>query len=105
MQKSYHYIGLLKAVMRLSMTALKAADAKEVSSSVTAITNEKLKAEKEVNAGKKRTGIFVYSNLGWMLGSTFALIGLVSPLFLFFVMSLLFWQHHLLQSMFVIVLS
>ncbi|KAF5450953.1 hypothetical protein F2P56_031262 [Juglans regia] len=55
-EKSYHYIGLLKAVMRLSMTALKAADAKEVSSSVTAITNEKLKAEKEVNAGKKKTG-------------------------------------------------
>lgn len=71
MQKSYHYIGLLKAVMRLSMTAMKAADAKEVSSSVTAITNEKLKAEKEVNAGKKKTGIFVYSNLGWMLGSTY----------------------------------
>ncbi|XP_041011936.1 eukaryotic translation initiation factor 3 subunit J-like [Juglans microcarpa x Juglans regia] len=55
-EKSYHYIGLLKAVMRLSMTAMKAADAKEVSSSVTAITNEKLKAEKEVNAGKKKTG-------------------------------------------------
>ncbi|KAG2709451.1 hypothetical protein I3760_05G240200 [Carya illinoinensis] len=55
-EKSYHYIGLLKAVMRLSMTAMKAADAKEVSSSITAITNEKLKAEKEVNAGKKKTG-------------------------------------------------
>lgn len=56
MQKSYHYIGLLKAVMRLSMTAMKAADAKEVASSVTAIANEKLKAEKEANAGKKKTG-------------------------------------------------
>lgn len=40
--------------MRLSMTSLKAADAKEVSSSITAITNEKLKAEKEANAGKKK---------------------------------------------------
>lgn len=56
-EKSYHYIGLLKAVMRLSTTSLKAADAKEVASSVTAIANEKLKAEKEANAGKKKTGI------------------------------------------------
>ena len=42
--------------MRLSMTALKAIDAKDVASSVTAIANEKLKAEKEANAGKKKTG-------------------------------------------------
>lgn len=55
-EKSYHYIGLLKAVMRLSMTSLKAADAKDVASSVTAIANEKLKAEKEANAGKKKAG-------------------------------------------------
>ncbi|GFZ09615.1 translation initiation factor eIF3 subunit [Actinidia rufa] len=53
---SFHYIGLLKAVMRLSMTSLKGADAKEVASSVTAIANEKIKAEKEANAGKKKTG-------------------------------------------------
>lgn len=38
------------------MTNLKAADAKEVASSVTAIANEKLKAEKEANAGKKKSG-------------------------------------------------
>lgn len=56
MQKSYHYIGLLKAIMRLSLTTLKGADAKEVASSVTAIANEKIKAEKELNAGKKKTG-------------------------------------------------
>ncbi|KAA8534688.1 hypothetical protein F0562_032205 [Nyssa sinensis] len=55
-EKSFHYIGLLKDVMRLSMIGLKAADAKEVASSVTAIANEKLKAEKEANAGKKKTG-------------------------------------------------
>ncbi|KAJ0975548.1 hypothetical protein J5N97_017513 [Dioscorea zingiberensis] len=55
-EKSFHYIGLLKAVMRLSMTSLKAADAKEVATSVTAIANEKLKAEKEANAGKKKQG-------------------------------------------------
>lgn len=39
------------------MTSLKASDAKEVASSVTAIANEKLKAEKEANAGKKKTGM------------------------------------------------
>ncbi|GFS39480.1 translation initiation factor eIF3 subunit [Actinidia rufa] len=53
LKKSFHYMGLLKAVMRLSMTSLKGADAKEVASSVTAIANEKIKAEKEANAGKK----------------------------------------------------
>lgn len=55
-EKSFHYIGLLKAVMRLSMTSLKAADAKEIASSVQAIANEKLKAEKEANVGKKKQG-------------------------------------------------
>lgn len=38
------------------MTSLKAADAKDIASSVTAIANEKLKAEKEANAGKKKLG-------------------------------------------------
>ncbi|CAL0332622.1 unnamed protein product [Lupinus luteus] len=55
-EKSYHYMGLLKAVMRLSMTSLNGADAKDIASSVTAIANEKIKAEKEANAGKKKTG-------------------------------------------------
>uniref|UniRef100_A0A1D1XI18 Eukaryotic translation initiation factor 3 subunit J n=1 Tax=Anthurium amnicola TaxID=1678845 RepID=A0A1D1XI18_9ARAE len=54
--KSFHYIGLLKAVMRLSITNMKAADAKEVASSITAIANEKLKVEKEAAAGKKKQG-------------------------------------------------
>lgn len=45
--------------MRLSMTGLKGSDAKEVASSVNAIANEKIKAEKEVNTGKKKTGILV----------------------------------------------
>ncbi|KAI4320265.1 hypothetical protein MLD38_033764 [Melastoma candidum] len=54
LQKSFHYIGLLKAVMRLSMTSLKASDAKELSSSVNAIANEKLKSEKEET--KKKAG-------------------------------------------------
>ncbi|XP_054788072.1 uncharacterized protein LOC129293948 [Prosopis cineraria] len=55
-EKSYHYGTLLKSVMRLSMTSLKGADAKEIASSITAIANEKIKAEKEANAGKKKTG-------------------------------------------------
>ncbi|XP_072954302.1 uncharacterized protein [Typha angustifolia] len=55
-EKSFHYIGLLKAVMKLSMASLKAADAKDIASSLTAIANEKLKAEKEANAGKKKQG-------------------------------------------------
>ncbi|XVF66169.1 hypothetical protein PTKIN_Ptkin10aG0013800 [Pterospermum kingtungense] len=54
-EKSYHYIALLKAVMRLSMTSVKAADAKDIASSITAIANEKLKAEKETTS-KKKTG-------------------------------------------------
>ncbi|KAJ4902631.1 Translation initiation factor eIF3 subunit [Raphanus sativus] len=55
-EKSFHYIGLLKAVMRLSVANMKAADVKDVASSVSAIGNEKLKAEKEAAAGKKKTG-------------------------------------------------
>lgn len=55
-EKSYHYMALLKNVMRISMTSLKGADAKDIASSVTAIANEKIKAEKEANAGKKKTG-------------------------------------------------
>lgn len=47
---------MLKAVIRLSMTNMKAADAKDISSSVNAIANEKLKLEKEAQAGKKKAG-------------------------------------------------
>ncbi|MFQ6654689.1 hypothetical protein Gotur_025573 [Gossypium turneri] len=36
-EKSYHYIALLKAVMRLSLTSLKAVDVKDIASSVTTI--------------------------------------------------------------------
>lgn len=81
MQKSYHYIGLLKAVMRLSMTSLKAADAKDVASSITAIANEKLKAEKEAAAGKKKTGkLFLLSFLFSIITSP-----VLSPLLLLLV--------------------
>lgn len=54
-EKSYHYLTLLKTLMRHAMTSLKAADAKDVASSVSVIANEKLKAEKEA-AGKKKGG-------------------------------------------------
>ncbi|XP_022991178.1 eukaryotic translation initiation factor 3 subunit J-like isoform X1 [Cucurbita maxima] len=54
-EKSFHYINLLKDVIRLSMTSLKAADAKEVASSVTALANERLKAEKDTS--KKKTAV------------------------------------------------
>lgn len=54
-EKSFHYLTLLKALMRHAMTSLKAADAKEVASSVSVIANEKLKAEKETT-GKKKAG-------------------------------------------------
>lgn len=63
MQKSFHYIGLLKVIIRLSMTSLKAADAKDIVSSVSAIANEKLKAEKEANAGKKKVGMHLLISL------------------------------------------
>lgn len=49
-------MGLLKNVMRLSMASLKGADAKDISSSIAAIANEKIKAEKEAAAGKKKQG-------------------------------------------------
>ncbi|KAL3625094.1 hypothetical protein CASFOL_031762 [Castilleja foliolosa] len=53
-EKSHHYIGLLKAVMRLSMVSLKGSDAKDVVLSITAIASEKIKVEKESNAEKKK---------------------------------------------------
>ncbi|KAL3624933.1 hypothetical protein CASFOL_031601 [Castilleja foliolosa] len=52
-EKSYHYIELLKAVMRL--VSLKDSDAKDVGLYITAILNETIKVEKEANAGKKKT--------------------------------------------------
>ncbi|MFQ6669156.1 hypothetical protein Gotur_034513, partial [Gossypium turneri] len=48
-----HKLRPYEAVMRLSLTSLKAADVKDIASSVTAIANEKLKAEKEATTKKK----------------------------------------------------
>ncbi|TYI54767.1 hypothetical protein E1A91_D11G096400v1 [Gossypium mustelinum] len=42
-EKSYHYIALLKAVMRLSLTSLKATDVKDIASSVTTILARSVK--------------------------------------------------------------
>ncbi|KAL3625090.1 hypothetical protein CASFOL_031758 [Castilleja foliolosa] len=53
-EKSYHYIGLLKAVMRLSMVSLKGSDAKDVVLSITAIACETITVETEANAEKKK---------------------------------------------------
>ncbi|KAG8057952.1 hypothetical protein GUJ93_ZPchr0002g25057 [Zizania palustris] len=55
-EKSFHYMSLLKNIMRLSMKSLKGADAKDISSSIAAIANEKIKAEKEAAVGKKKQG-------------------------------------------------
>lgn len=55
-QKSFHYMTLLRALLRHSVPAVKASDAKEFASSMTVIANEKLKAEKDATAGKKKTG-------------------------------------------------
>lgn len=55
-KNSFHYIELLKVVTKLSITALKAGDAKEIASSVAAIANEKLKSEKEAKVGKLKIG-------------------------------------------------
>ncbi|CAN6464567.1 unnamed protein product [Victoria cruziana] len=54
-EKSFHYMNLLKTVMRHAMTSMKGAEAKEVASSITAIANEKIKAEKEATSKKKPT--------------------------------------------------
>lgn len=55
-EKSFHFKALLKTLMRHSVASLNASDAKEVASSMTVIANEKLKAEKDATAGKKKTG-------------------------------------------------
>ncbi|CAM6118355.1 unnamed protein product [Calypogeia fissa] len=55
-EKSFHYLTLLKTVVKHASTSLKAADAKDIAASMTVTANEKLKQEKEANAGKKKTG-------------------------------------------------
>ncbi|XP_024374457.1 uncharacterized protein [Physcomitrium patens] len=55
-EKSFHYMTLLRAIMRHSVANMKASDAKEIASSMTVIANEKLKAERDATAGKKKTG-------------------------------------------------
>lgn len=54
--KSFHYLPLLKAFMRKATASLTSKDAKELSATMSAISNEKLKLEKEATAGKKKGG-------------------------------------------------
>lgn len=55
-EKSFHYMTFLKTLMRHSVASMNAASAKEFASSMTVIANEKLKAERDATAGKKKTG-------------------------------------------------
>ncbi|EFJ09892.1 hypothetical protein SELMODRAFT_129237, partial [Selaginella moellendorffii] len=52
-ETSYHYMTMLKTLLKTATASMKAADVKEVASAVTVIANEKLKAEKD-SAGKKK---------------------------------------------------
>ncbi|XP_042516908.1 eukaryotic translation initiation factor 3 subunit J-like [Macadamia integrifolia] len=54
-ENSFYYKGLLKTLIRLSLTNLEAVDVKEIASSVSEIANGKIKAERERNAVKKKT--------------------------------------------------
>ncbi|KAI9074322.1 hypothetical protein K1719_043694 [Acacia pycnantha] len=53
-EKSYHYMNLLKTVMKLSLTSLKGSEVEEIVSSITSIAKEKIKAEKEANISAKK---------------------------------------------------
>eukprot|EP00270_Netrium_digitus_P003673 TRINITY_DN1434_c0_g1_i1.p1 TRINITY_DN1434_c0_g1~~TRINITY_DN1434_c0_g1_i1.p1 ORF type:complete len:230 (+),score=59.39 TRINITY_DN1434_c0_g1_i1:374-1063(+) len=55
--KSFHYMAMLKAFVRKASASLAAADAKELNAVTTIVANEKLKAEKEATAGKKKAGM------------------------------------------------
>lgn len=52
--------------MRHSVASMNAASAKEFASSMTVIANEKLKAERDATAGKKKTGsVSYYTHFIW----------------------------------------
>ena len=76
--------------MRLSMTSMKAADAKEVSTSVSAIANEKIKAEKEANTGKKKTGMCFHY---FFLKLSTVSLDIVNLVFFFFVFKSWILKH------------
>ncbi|GJP48613.1 hypothetical protein CLOM_g7904 [Closterium sp. NIES-68] len=52
--KSFHYVALIKNILRKVEAPLVGKDAKEVSAAAAVIANEKLKAEKEAEKGKKK---------------------------------------------------
>ncbi|OMO60830.1 Translation initiation factor eIF3 subunit [Corchorus capsularis] len=79
-EHSYYYLTLLKAVMKFSIKGLKAADAKEISSTVAAISNERLKAEREdanrkwkTTAAAKKKSIYVEKKIATSLDAYSAL--------------------------------
>ncbi|CAI5963047.1 unnamed protein product [Closterium sp. NIES-64] len=52
--KSFHYVSLIKNILRKVEAPLVGKDAKEISAAAAVIANEKLKAEKEAEKGKKK---------------------------------------------------
>ncbi|CAI5513950.1 unnamed protein product [Closterium sp. Naga37s-1] len=54
--KSFHYVSLIKNILRKVEAPLVGKDAKEISAAAAVIANEKLKAEKEAEKGKKKGG-------------------------------------------------
>ncbi|CAI5519552.1 unnamed protein product [Closterium sp. Naga37s-1] len=52
--KSFHYVALIKSILRKVEAPLVGKDAKEISAAAAVIANEKLKAEKEAEKGKKK---------------------------------------------------
>ncbi|CAI5507241.1 unnamed protein product [Closterium sp. Naga37s-1] len=54
--KSFHYVALIKSILRKVEAPLVGKDAKEISAAAAVIANEKLKAEKEAEKGKKKGG-------------------------------------------------
>uniref|UniRef100_A0A0D9WI64 Uncharacterized protein n=1 Tax=Leersia perrieri TaxID=77586 RepID=A0A0D9WI64_9ORYZ len=55
-EKSYHYVGLMKAMNKLAVASLTSTNIKEIVSSMSTVANEKLKVEKAADAGKKKQG-------------------------------------------------
>lgn len=59
-QKSFHYVPMLKAFLRKAVSSMQSKEVKELSSTLSALSNEKLKAEKDATS-KKKGGEFLLS--------------------------------------------
>lgn len=55
LQKSFHYMSLLKHLSRAVSEPLKGADVKELASTLTVLANEKIKAEKAAEKGPTKS--------------------------------------------------